>query len=364
MMYFSVPPDQSMLWALLGVLLLAAVWTALSALERYRHRRLQGFAEAALLSRLILGYAPALRRPLNGLVLVGIAALLVALAGPRWGEKAGSDGRGSREILVLLDTSESMNAVNPPPSRLDRARQKITTLLATYPADRFGLVAFSGGAALQCPLTQDHAYFKTVLQSVTTDTLTAEGTDIESAFIEAEKLFEGTRGQGLGASANDRIILLISDGEAVQGDAIAAAGRLTPYGRVVVMGIGDPEGAEVSLPQWMLRSRFTPQNTDPHWSVLDEKHLSEIALAGRGVYVRSTLGDADLAVIGREMERLDGIGRSESLRQRTVNRYRWPLALALACIAGEGIWLVLLPHLARRRHRRQPTVAGGADALA
>lgn len=362
-MHFSFPPDQWLLWLIAGGLTVALLWAALSALERHRDRRLHGFAEAGLLSRLILGYAPALRRPLNVLVIVGTVSLLVAVSGPRWGEKEGAEQRGNREILVLLDTSESMNAINPPPSRLDRARQKITTLLLRYPADRFGLVAFSGGAALQCPLTQDHAYFKTVLQSVTTDTLTAEGTDIESAFVEAEKLFEGEQGHGAGGMAADRIILLISDGEAVHGDAIAAAGRLGRYGRVVVMGIGDPEGAEVTLPQWMLRSRYTPQNTAPHWSVLDEKHLSEIALAGRGVYVRSTLGDADLGVIGREMERLEGIGRAEALRQREVNRYRWPLALAVACFAGEGLWLVLLPALARRRYRRPP-VEGGAGAVA
>lgn len=363
-MSFAFPSDQGIAWgAAGGMLVLLAAWRLLAALERHRSRRLQGFAEQDLLARLIHGYAPGIRRPLNVLVLLGLACLLAAAAQPHWGQKETGDPRGSREILVLLDTSESMNAVNPPPNRLARARQKISTLLATYPADRFGLVAFSGGAALQCPLTLDHAYFKTVLESVTTDSLSAEGTDIESAFAEAEKLFVSDLGRGRGSTPSGRIVLLVSDGEQVSGDAVAASRRLAPLARVAVMGIGNPDGAEVTLPEWMSRSKYAPPDPRPHWSALDEENLSAVALAGNGVYVRSTLSDDDLAVIGRELERLDGVVGDRDPRIGQVNRYRWPLALAAAFFAAEGAWLAFMPVLARRK-RRGRTVEGSAHGLA
>lgn len=346
-MILSIPPDYVVASAAGAIVLLLVLAWLLDRLEKRRRRRLHGFAEAGLLDRLIEGFRPEFRWPLNPLVLLGAFGLLLALAGPHWGSKPFAGNRGSREILVLLDTSESMNAANPLPDRLTRARDKVSALLEALPGDRFGLIAFSGAAALECPLTTDHAYFKTILQSVTTDTLTAEGTDIEAAFLEAENLFAGDGNSGGSAWADSRIILLISDGEAVSGAAAAAAGRLAEYGRVIVMGIGDPEGAEVTLPEWMARSKYAPRNAAPHWSVLDEAQLAAIALAGKGVYVRSTLSDDDLGVIERELSFLEGRAQDSDPVSRSVNRYRWPLFLGLLCFAAEGLWLVTMPRLAR-----------------
>lgn len=324
---------------LVGVLLLA--WS-LNMLERRRGARLHTFAGAKLLDRLVSAHAPALRRPLNVMVLLGAVFLLLALAGPEWGSDGSTPGRGGREVLVLLDTSESMNAVNPAPNRLDRARRKITELLVRHPADRFGLVAFSGGAALQCPLTSDHGYFKTVLHAVDTDTLSEEGTDIESALREAATLFATDRARDGAVGRDARIVVLISDGEAVTGDALDAAEALAAYSHVMVLGIGDPGGAEISMPQWMRRGKVAPSGGITHRSFLDEESLSAIALAGDGVYVRSTLGDDDLHVIDRELAFLSAGANDESAGQRPVNRYRWPLAAAFILFALEGVWLSLL----------------------
>ena len=317
---------------------------SLAWLERRRAQRLARFVSPAMLERISMGYHQALRRPLNYLVLLGAAALLLALAGPHWGSDASAQARGSREFLVLLDTSESMNAVNPAPSRLERARRKITDLVLKNPADRFGLIAFSGGAALQCPLTNDHAYFMTVLHAVDTDTLSEEGTDIEAALYEAATVFSGDGGSG---GRSGRAVLLVSDGEAVTGDARNAAHELAKMSTILVMGIGDPEGAEVSLPQWMRQVRGNGASDHTHHSRLDEEALSDIAVAGGGVYVRSTLVDDDVRVIQRELAFLDGASSDEGPGFQRINRYRWPLALAWAFLAAEALWLILMPRMAR-----------------
>ncbi len=345
-----------------GMVLLAALSWTLAMLEKGRSGRLALFAEHALLERLTTGHVPGLRRPLNLFVITGAAGLLLAFAQPRWGGTDAGTRRGSREILVLLDTSESMNAANPPPSRLARAQSKITALLEACSGDRFGLIAFSGTAVLQCPFTRDHAYFKTVLQSVDTDTLTEEGTDIVSALAEAERLFEDERGRGSGAARGDRMILLISDGESAQDDAAEVARRLAVSSQIAVLGIGDPGGAEVVLPQWMARAQSAPVREVTHWSALNEDALTSIALVGGGVYVRSTLSGEDVDVILREMAALEGIVGSEAGRPREINRYRWPLALAVFFFFAEGVWLVWMPRVARRAATAK---SGGeaADAL-
>ncbi len=319
----------------------------LAWLERRRAQRLARFVSPVMLDRISIGYRQALRRPLNYLVLLGALALFLAMAGPHWGSDATAQARGSREFLILLDTSESMNAVNPAPSRLERARRKIADLVLKNPADRFGLIAFSGGAALQCPLTNDHAYFMTVLHAVDTDTLSEEGTDIEAALYEAAKIFSGDATSGAASGGSGRAVLLVSDGEAVTGDAQQAAHELAPLSTIMVIGIGDPDGAEVTLPQWMRQVRGNGVSDRSHHSRLDEDALSDIAVAGGGVYVRSTLGDDDVRVIQRELAFLDGASSDEGPGLQRTNRYRWPLALAVAFFAAEALWLILMPRLAR-----------------
>lgn len=330
----------------------AGLAVPLALLEQRRTRRLGRFVAPAMLARISRGYHPALRRPLNGLVLCGAVALTLALAGPQWGVDDDATARGSRAFLILLDTSESMNAVNPAPTRLERARRKITDLVEKHPADRFGLIAFSGGAALQCPLTTDHAYFMTVLHAVDTDTLSEEGTDIEAALQEAAAVFTGEEvsdSDGRGG----RAVVLVSDGEAVTGDAQRAAGELAPFSAIMVMGIGDPEGAEITLPQALRPLRGGDATAHTHLSRLDESALSEIAVAGGGVYVRSTLGDDDIRVIQRELAFLDGASSEEGPGFQRINRYRWPLAMAFALFVAEALWLSLLPRLAGWRGFRR-----------
>ena len=96
----------------------------------------------------------------------------------------------SRYFLVCFDISESMRATDLLPSRLERAKQKVVTLVDNSPGDRFGLIAFTGAAGLQCPLTLDHGYFKAVLGAVDTDSISREGTYIAAALAGAVDVFK------------------------------------------------------------------------------------------------------------------------------------------------------------------------------
>ena len=334
---------------------MAALLLALRALEKRRRARLDAFVEAALAPRLLLGYDARVRRPLFWLTAAGFALLLLAMAQPHWGKSWRSIERGSRDIMVLLDTSASMDAKDPLPNRMVRARQEIEAMMDRCPADRFGLIVFAGEAVLQSPLTLDHAYFRSVLNAIDTGIISAMGTNIAAAMEEAQRVFEDDIAQTGESGRHARAVLLISDGEQVSGDAVEAAKELGQYAGIYVIGIGNPEGVEVEFPAALLREyRRVPAEYRTHLSKLDEKMLAKIAVDSGGLYVRSKATNEDVDRIHEEFEALAARGVSDELRFTRVNRYRWPLAGAAACFAAEGAWLVLMPWLRRRRMGKFP----------
>jgi Ca-activated chloride channel family protein len=348
-------------WLAGSLFALVCLYVALNVLERRRQGRLARFVEAKLAPRLLAGLDASARRPLAWFTLIGFAALAVALAQPHWGQSLREIRKHSRDFIILLDTSESMRAKDPLPNRMERAKQKIALLLDKAPADRFALIAFSGAAQLQSPLTLDHRYFRTVLDSMDTDVISREGTNIADALAEAIEVFEKEdKDAGISNKAS-RAILLISDGEQLEGDGVDAAKKAAEYARVFVLGIGDPDGADITLPDFMARylageprDSSTPDPTKPHRSILDEDTLKQIALEGGGAYARSVADTWDIDELYARFATLSTRDTSSELRLRLVNRYQWPLAVATAAFAAEGLWVVLMPWLRFWRARKKP----------
>jgi len=339
-------------WLGSAALAMTLIVLALRHLEQRRQARLGRFVAADLAPRLLSGYHARVRRPLFWLTAVGFAALALTLAQPHWGQAWQEMRRQSHDVMICLDTSESMRAANPLPSRMDRAKLKILSLLDRAPGDRFGLVAFSGAAVLQCPLTHDRGYYKSVLNVIDTDSISMEGTDIAAAIREAVKVFrEESETTGV-IDKDSRAILLISDGEQVSGDALEEAENASDFARIYVVGVGSPEGAQIRLPDWMNQYANTRGRNRPHLSRLDEETLQQVALAGQGAYKRSTPDNSDVNLIYDHLQQLTAYSASSDVRLRLVNRYQWPLAVAILCFAGEGLWIALMPWLRAWRLRR------------
>lgn len=356
-MQFAFPITQLPLWLGVAAICLALVFMALHYLESRREKRLHEFVDTTLAPRLAPAFDMGARRPLFWLTLAGVLFLMAAMAQPRWGRHWQPVTRTSRDILVVLDVSLSMLAENPPPSRLERARQKIQSLLEKCPADRFGLIVFAGKSAVMCPLTLDHGYFRMILDAVGPDTLSVEGTDISAALAEALDVFEEDDRRFPDQERDNRAVILISDGEQTAGDAISTAERIASYARIYAIGIGDPQGTVITFPAWMRQYVRMPDHKLTHVSKLDEETLSQVALRGGGAYVRLTPDNADVNFIHQELEEIRGQLTSDTMRFRLVNRYRWPLAAAWLCFLAEGLWLSLLPWLRRRRLRAQEAVS-------
>lgn len=349
---FVFPWSRTHWWLGLGILVLAGLIALLYLLEKRRQARIAQFVDLALAPRLLPGYDQRVRRPLFWLSVLGFISLALTFAQPHWGQTWQQVRRQSHDIIICLDTSESMRAANPLPNRLDRAKQKVLSLLERNPGDRFGLVAFSGGAVLQSPLTHDLGFFKAVLDAVDTDTVSMEGTDIAAAVKEAVAAFKAESEDTGYVDPDSRAIIVISDGEQVSGDAVAEAEKAAEFCHVYVIGVGSPEGTEITFPDWMGRYKRVKNEDRKHLSKLDEETLSRMALSGNGGYIRSTPDNTDVEQVYDHISRLTSYSTASDVRLRLVNRYQWPLAMAIVFFAGEGLWLALMPWVRTWRMRK------------
>ncbi len=316
------------LWALLLVPALGALWMAAG-------RRARNLVQQLVAARLqpLLVDAPAARLPRLLLLLAGLALGVAALARPQWGEVTSeTKGRG-RDVLILVDVSKSMLANDLPPSRLQRAKLAAEDLVRQLGGDRIGIIAFAGTAFLQAPITADHAAVLTAIQELDPEIIPQPGTNICAALQCADEAFDRTEG-------GQRALVLISDGEELEADAVALAKELSAKMRIFTLGVGSPEGSILMIPSPKGGMEYIRDgNGNPVLSKLDESRLEEIASAGGGFYSRLMAGPAEVRHIAEE-----GIGVMEEhevsveVRTHALERFQWPLGGALMCLALGVVW--------------------------
>lgn len=172
-----------------------------------------------------------------------LAFFAIALAQPQCGEKAEVVKRRGIDVVVALDASKSMLARDVAPSRLDRARLELTTLLDELKGDRVAVIAFAGDAFIQCPLTSDYGAARIFLRAIDPNQMPQGGTNIGSALLLARQVFDNAdRG------SKDKVIVLLSDGEDLSGaidEGIEALKEINA--RVLAVGIGSDQGEPIPV---------------------------------------------------------------------------------------------------------------------
>jgi len=277
-------------WILHFLWLIPLAGFALIIAARRKRRALEGFADPELLSRLA-GQEQAGRRFLKGLLLLSALGLaLFALAGPRWGSHYEEVHQKGVDIMILVDVSPSMMVEDVKPSRLERARREILDFLKVVQGDRVGLVAFSGAAFTQCPLTLDYAAVQMFLNVLDPKLIPVPGTDLGAAVSTGLSAFDFK-------AETDKVILLITDGEDNEGKGIEAAREAAEKGvKIFVFGIGNPTGGPI--PSRDGKGGFKKDSEGKLiLSKLDETSLRKIASLTGGSYVRAVAGDLDLDVL-------------------------------------------------------------------
>lgn len=245
-----------------------------------------------------------------------------------------------RDLLVVCDVSRSMNSTDLAPSRLKHARFLLRQLAAKERGDRFGLVAFAGSAYLNCPLTSDPVTFNEYVDELSTDTVPAGGTDLEKALRVAEKAFAGSE-------SSNKAIILLTDGEEVQGNTLAVAADLKKKNiPVFAVGFGDPVNGAVIPVEEGKNALVRDASGKVVTSKLNEKILMQLAAETKGIYVRTTVTDPGLTQLERAISRLGRSGRENVKKQIPVEEF--PKLLA----AG-GILLLIFLLLSERKESRK-----------
>jgi Ca-activated chloride channel family protein len=334
----------------------AGVATCLGLLwmwQRYDVRQraaLTQFVSAHLLASLTRSVSPGRRRVKRGLLLAAIALLFVALAGPQGGYHWEQVTRRGNDIIFAVDTSRSMLTPDVKPDRLTRAKLAIGDFVGQLDGDAVGLIAFAGSAFLQTPLTLDYGAFHESLNALDTRIIPRGGTNIAGAIEEAQSAFRSRAG-------SDRILVLVTDGEDLEGNAVVAATAAARQDglKIYTVGVGTASGDLIALPADQGGGYVKDAAGSPVKSRLDEVALQAIAKATGGLY----------APLGAEGQGLESIYRQAlaplakhdlASRQQKIytQEYQWPLAAGLVMLFGS----VLLG--ARRRIPR--SIAGRQSA--
>ena len=213
------------------------------------------------------------------LMLLALTAVIITLAGPQFGTKLQTVKRKGIEIIIALDVSNSMNAQDIQPSRLDRAKRAIYQLVDKLKNDKVGLVVFAGQAYTQLPITTDYPSAKMFISSINTGIVQTQGTAIGTAINKCANSF---------SSQEDinRAIIVITDGENHEDDAIGAAKAAVEKGiQVYTVGMGLPKGSPIPIPGGGKSNFMKDREGNVVISKLNEAMMVEIAKAGNGEFI-------------------------------------------------------------------------------
>src|SRR5215467_13283311 len=228
-------------WLLVGLMACAALLWRYRRFDARQRAELKKFASEGLIAQLTASVSNTRRQFKRALVATGIACLAIALGRPLVGFRWEETRRKGLDLLFAVDTSKSMLAHDVKPDRLTRAKMAVEDLLAHLDGDRIGLIAFAGNAFLQCPLTLDYDAFRQSLDAVDARIIPRGGTDIASAIHEAGAALEG---QG----HNERILVLLTDGEDLEGGTLEAARSAGKQGlKIFTVGVGSANGELIPL---------------------------------------------------------------------------------------------------------------------
>lgn len=303
--------------------------------DRVRRQRLERVGEADLLGRLIASASRWQRVSKAVLWLAAAAMMIIALARPVWGVDVDIIETQGAAVMIVLDVSNSMNAQDVLPSRLERAKLSVRSLVDRLQGNEVGLIVFAGAAVVQFPLTTDLTSAVTFINAASSAAISRQGTNIGAALKLAQESFDSRR-------AAQRMVILISDGENFEGDPAAAIETAAQAGITIhTIGYGDTRGEPVPLVDAagnMAGFKSVPSG-DVVLSALDEITLRAAAERTGGLYRRAAPDGSEINDIVKAIQQRADSRLENRAQNRGVERAGIFVALALLALSLE----MLLP---------------------
>jgi len=336
-----------LLWfaLVLGPAMVAFFWWA----ARVKRQLVAQFIAARLIDALTVGVSVGRQKTRVILLVAAVVLTVLALSRPQVGfswEEARSRGL---DIVVAIDTSRSMLAADVAPNRLRRAQLAALDLKRLARADRLGLVAFAGGAFLQCPLTLDDGAFRQSVDALDVNIIPQGGTALAEAIAAAKGAFKKD-------NENHKALVIFTDGEDHDGSAAEAAKAAGKDGlRIFTVGVGTSGGELLRTVDVSGRSEFIKDDEgNAVKSRLNEKLLQDMAQAAGGFYMLLTGANTMNVLYERGLAPLPKGDLASQQIKRPHERFQWLLGIALALLVAE----MLLPERGKVSARSKPQAAG------
>ena len=264
------------------------------------------------------------------LIIFSLMFFIIALAGPRWGERFEDLNIKGIEMIFLLDTSFSMNAEDVKPDRFKVAKNLIEMIVDNLKTDYVGLINFAGTAHVQCPLTIDYEAMKLLTEASKISPPEEQGTD----FYEALNLALRT---GRISKGKSKVVFLITDGEDQEEKWKDILKEMRSEKLIVfTIGIGVLSGAPIPLRDkngnmkgWKKDNMGNMVRTK-----LNEKVLRKIASETGGQYFRLT----DTAGMRSLLSSLKSFERTiikKKIKSVKIERFHYPLTIGIILLLIE-----------------------------
>jgi Ca-activated chloride channel family protein len=290
------------IFALLYLIYLSRYWTINHKLEVVKRR---------LFTKIVLRFCY-------------FSLFLMAFSGPSIGISTKEIQEEGKDLFIAVDLSQSMNATDIGPSRLQRIKFELKNLTKSFPSDRIGLIIFSSEAFLQCPLTFDQSVLQLYIDGLNTGLVPNLGTDLNAPLRIALDRFKADKSQ----KAKSKSVILISDGENFGDDLDEIGSELNELSiKVFSLGVGTDEGSTIPRGNGVV---MDPKTKIPAKTILERRPLQQIANETKGQYFEISGTISEIGGLISALERLEGGVTGSRIVEASANKYFYFLLVGLA----------------------------------
>jgi Ca-activated chloride channel family protein len=298
--------------------------------EFWKRKKQREFGDVELVKKLSpekSNFKPALK---FGILLLGIAMLILGLVNPKIGTKVEKVKREGIDIVFAIDVSKSMLCEDIAPNRLEKSKQVVSQIINNLGSDRIGIIAYAGSAFPVLPITTDYNVAKMFLQSMNTGMVSSQGSNLDEAIKLSEKYFEGSPN-------TSKLMIMITDGEDHSDGAENAAEEAKKIGmKIITIGVGTTAGGPIpNKKNGVIESFHRDKNTgEVVVTKLRPEALEAIAKAAKGGYINGNNTKQTVDFIKKSLNNIQKTEFEATEMKNFQSQFQWFL--------GIGFFLLLL----------------------
>ncbi len=256
---------------------------------------------------------------------LAILMLTLSLINPKIGTKLEALKRKGIDIVFALDVSKSMLAEDVAPSRLLKSKQLISKIIDRLINDRIGIIIYAGNSYPLLPITTDYGAAKMFLQTVDTDIIPSQGTDISGAIEMTRQYFDDQE-------VKNKVLIIISDGEDHGNNAISIAQQMAQEQnlKIYTVGMGMKKGGPIPIKKDDVITSYKKDNKgEVVITQLNDQILKEIATATGGKYIQANNIENIVHFIEKSIQKMDKQEYESKVFSEYKSQFQWFLGIAI-----------------------------------